>query len=120
MYYPYLGSDIGEETELVLEMPDGIDDEQKMEYGFGVMKSNSEIEARREFGADRTITVRPTYMMGPADRTDRFTYWPVRLGRGGEIMVPGKGNDPVQYVDVRDVANWMIRLIGRRWQLSPN
>jgi len=114
VYYPYLGSDIGEETELVLEVPDGIDDEQKMEYGFGVMKSNSEIEARREFGADRTITVRPTYMMGPADRTDRFTYWPVRLGRGGEIMVPGKGNDPVQYVDVRDVANWMIRLIESR------
>ena len=111
VYYPYLGSDIGEGTDLVLEVPAGIDDEQKMEYGFGVMKANSEIEARREFGAERTITVRPTYMMGPADRTDRFTYWPVRLGRGGAILVPGKGNDPVQYIDVRDVAEWMIRLI---------
>jgi 2'-hydroxyisoflavone reductase len=114
VYYPYLGADIGEETELVLEVPAGIDDEQEMEYGFGVMKANSEIEARREFGADRTITVRPTYMMGPADRTDRFTYWPVRLSRGGEIMVPGQGKDPVQYIDVRDVADWMILLIESR------
>ena len=53
-------------------------------------------------------------MMGPADRTDRFTYWPVRLSRGGEIMVPGQGKDPVQYIDVRDVADWMIRLIESR------
>ena len=82
-----------------------------MEYGYGVMKTNSEAEAKKAFGADRTIIVRPTYMMGPADRTDRFTYWPVRLGRGGEVMVPGKSLDPVQYIDVRDVASWMIRLI---------
>jgi len=114
VYYPYLGSDIGEETELVLEVPAGIDEEQEMEYGFGVMKANSESEARSEFGDDRTIVVRPTYMMGPADRTDRFTYWPVRLRRGGEVLVPGRGNDPVQYVDVRDVADWMIRLIESR------
>ena len=53
-------------------------------------------------------------MMGPADRTDRFTYWPVRLNRGGEVMVPGKAQDPVQYIDVRDVAGWMIRLLENR------
>ena len=114
VYYPYLGDDIKEDTKLVLTVPDGINDEQQMEYGYGVMKANSEIEARKAFGEDRTIVVRPTYMMGPADRTDRFTYWPVRLSRGGEILVPGKPDDPVQYIDVRDVAQWMIRLIESR------
>ncbi len=111
VYYPYLDADIHEDKHPVLKVPEGIDDIQSMEYGYGVMKANSEIEARSAFGDDRTIIVRPTYMMGPADRTDRFTYWPVRLNRGGEVMVPGRSNDPVQYIDVRDVAGWMIRLI---------
>lgn len=112
VYYPYLGSDIKEDTSLVLEMPSsGLDEVQQMEYGYGVMKANSELEVLSEFGADRSILVRPTYMMGPADQTDRFTYWPVRLERGGDVLVPGAENDPVQYIDVRDVAEWMIRLI---------
>lgn len=111
VYYPYLGRDIGEDTTLVLEVPEGISEEESVEYGYGVMKARSEMEARSAFGDDRTIVVRPTYMMGPADPTDRFTWWPVRLARGGEILVPGHADDPVQYVDVRDVAAWMIRLI---------
>ena len=114
VYYPYLGKDIKEDTKLVTKVPEGIDKYQKMEYDYGVMKTNSELEAQKAFGKDRTIIVRPTYMMGPGDRTDRFTYWPVRLNLGGEVMVPGKTDDPVQYIDVRDVANWMIRLIENR------
>lgn len=114
VYYPYLGSDIGEETELVTTVPDNLNEEQKLEYGYGVMKTNSELAAKAALGTDRTIVVRPTYMMGPGDRTDRFTYWPVRLAKGGEIMVPGKSTDPVQYIDVRDVSHWMIRLIEQR------
>jgi len=111
VYYPYLGSDIDEKTKLLLKEPEDIVDEDlKMEYGYGVMKANSEIETIKAFGQDRSIIVRPTYMMGPADKSDRFIYWPIRLSRGGEIMVPGKSNDPVQYIDVRDVAEWMIRL----------
>ena len=114
VYYPYLGSDIDERTELVLEVPGGLDKEQALEYGYGVMKANSELAARSAFGDERSIVVRPTYIMGPGDRTDRFTYWPVRLSRGGEVLVPGRSADPVQYVDVRDVAGWMIRLIEDR------
>ena len=114
VYYPYLGSDIKESTKPVLKVPDGVEGEQKIEYDYGVMKANSEIEAMAAFGADRTIVVRPTYMIGPADRSDRFTYWPVRLSMGGEVFVPGKVDDPVQYIDVRDVAGWMIRLIEGR------
>lgn len=110
VYYPYLGDNITENSEVLTIMPKGIEDEeQKLEYGYGVMKANSELAAQRIFGPDRSLLVRPTYMMGPGDRTDRFIYWPLRLSRGGEVMVPGKIDDPVQYIDVRDVAEWMIR-----------
>ena len=110
VYYPYLGDNISEDSKVLLEEPkDIVDEETKLEYWYGVMKSTSEIETIKAFGRNRSIVVRPTYMMGPGDRTDRFIYWPVRLARGGDIMVPGPG-DPVQYVDVRDVAEFMIRL----------
>lgn len=111
VYYPYINSDFKENTEVVLTVPEGAEGEDKMEYDYGVMKANSEIEAIEQFGKDRTIVVRPTYMFGPADRTNRFTYWPVRLSKGGKTLVPGKADDPVQYIDVRDVSEWMIRLI---------
>lgn len=112
VYYPYLKKNVKENAKLLLVEPEGIEDEEmKLEYWYGVMKANSEIEARKAFGEERTIVVRPTYMVGPADKSDRFMHWPVRLAKGGEIMVPGKKNDPVQYIDVRDVAEWMIRLI---------
>ena len=52
--------------------------------------------------------------MGPGDETDRFTYWPVRLARGGEILAPGDGSDPVQFIDARDLAEWTIRLAEQR------
>lgn len=110
VYYPYLGKDIKEDTKPVLKVPEGITKVQFGEYDYGVMKANSEIEVLNGFGRNRSIIVRPTYIIGPGDLTDRFTYWPERLARGGEVMLPGKVNDPVQYIDVRDVANWMIRL----------
>ncbi|MFK7773910.1 MAG: NAD-dependent epimerase/dehydratase family protein [Saprospiraceae bacterium] len=111
VYYPYLGNDIKEDTKLVLTEPDEMNEEEKLEYGYGVMKANSELAAIKEFGKDRTIIVRPTYMFGPADKTNRFIHWPIRLSQGGEILVPGKPTDMVQYTDVRDAAEWMIRLI---------
>jgi 2'-hydroxyisoflavone reductase len=115
VYYPYLGENIMENTELLLKEPEGIEDEEmKIEYWYGVMKATSEIEAKKAFGEDRTIVVRPTYMIGPADKSNRFIHWPVRLARGGEVLVPGKKDDPVQYIDVRDVAEWMIRLIEQK------
>jgi 2'-hydroxyisoflavone reductase len=111
VFYPYVGDDIREETAPVLEVPDGITDVQRIEYDYGVMKARSEIAVREVFGEDRALIVRPTYIIGPGDPTDRVTYWPVRLARGGEVMVPGRPSDPVQYIDVRDLTAWMIRLI---------
>lgn len=112
VYYPYLAEDIKEDQALVLEVPSPLEDEeQKLEYGYGVMKANSELTAKSIFGEERTLIIRPTYMVGPADKTNRFIHWPIRLSQGGKTLVPGKTGDPVQYIDVRDVADWMIRLI---------
>lgn len=113
VYYPYL-STVGytEEFRVAMEEPSVVENEvEKIEYWYAVMKANSEQAALKHFGEDRTIIVRPTYMVGPADKTNRFIHWPIRLARGGEVMVPGKKSDLVQYIDVRDVAQWMIRLI---------
>jgi len=115
VYYPYLKDNLREDDELNSVVPAGeLSEVQQLEYGYAVMKTLSEIEAVQVFGEDRTILSRPTYMVGPGDRTDRFTYWPVRLPRGGEILVPGKADDPVQFIDARDVAGFMVRLIEER------
>ncbi|MBX2875981.1 MAG: NAD-dependent epimerase/dehydratase family protein [Saprospiraceae bacterium] len=112
VYYPYLTEHIKEDQPLVMEVPSPLEDEeQKLEYGYGVMKANSEQAAKAVFGEERTLVIRPTYMVGPADKTDRFIHWPIRLSQGGKTLVPGKTGDPVQYIDVRDVADWMIQLI---------
>ncbi len=112
VYYPYLTEHIKEDQPLVLEVPSPLEDEEeKLEYGYGVMKANSERAAKAAFGEERTLVIRPTYMVGPADKTNRFIHWPIRLSQGGNTLVPGKTGDPVQYIDVRDVADWMIRLI---------
>ena len=80
---------------------------------YGPLKAVSEQEARRQFGAATTI-IRPGLIVGPGDETDRFTYWPVRLARGGEVLAPGDGSDPVQFIDARDLAEWTIRMAEAR------
>jgi 2'-hydroxyisoflavone reductase len=75
---------------------------------YGPLKAVSEAEARRQFGDVVTI-VRPGLIAGPGDETDRFTYWPVRLARGGDVLAPGDGKDPVQFIDARDLAEWIVR-----------
>lgn len=73
------------------------------------LKAAAEAETRRHFGESATI-VRPGLIVGPGDDTDRFTYWPLRLARGGEVLCPGDGRDPVKFIDARDLGEWMIRL----------
>lgn len=116
VYYPYTRDVLLESDELNDEVPpeDTLSEVQKLEYGYAVMKTLSEREIVRIFGEDRTILSRPTYMVGPGDRTDRFTYWPVRVPRGGEILVPGRPDDLVQFIDARDVAAFMVRLVEER------
>jgi 2'-hydroxyisoflavone reductase len=76
---------------------------------YGPLKALSEAQARKQFGEKVTI-VRPGYIVGPRDETDRFTYWPRRIAQGGEVLVPGDGRDPLQIIDGRDLGEWMVRL----------
>jgi 2'-hydroxyisoflavone reductase len=59
----------------------------------------------------RTLIIRPGLIVGPHDPTDRFTYWPHRIAQGGEVLAPGKPEYPIQFIDVRDLAEWTIRLV---------
>lgn len=77
---------------------------------YGAMKTASEREAKKWFG-DRTTIIRPTLIVGPGDESFRFTYWPYRIAKGGEILAPGDGQDPVQIIDCRDLAEWTIRMV---------
>ena len=79
---------------------------------YGALKALCEQATRDAFGARATI-IRPGLIVGPGDPTDRFTYWPLRLARGGEILAPGDGKDPLQWIDVRDLAAWTIAMIER-------
>jgi 2'-hydroxyisoflavone reductase len=62
----------------------------------------------------RSLHVRSGLIVGPHDPTDRFTYWPVRVARGGQMLAPGDPNQAVQFIDVRDIAKWTIRATEQR------
>ena len=80
---------------------------------YGPLKAISEQEAEKQFPGRSTI-IRPGLIVGPGDQSDRFTYWPVRLSRGGDVLAPGDGSDPVQFIDARDLAEWTIRVAESR------
>jgi 2'-hydroxyisoflavone reductase len=81
-----------------------------MGQAYGPNKAQAERVTLRAFG-DGGIVVRPGLIVGPMDRSDRFTYWPVRIDRGGEVVAPGDGTAWAQIVDVRDLGAFMIHLI---------
>src|SRR5438876_9306309 len=76
---------------------------------YGPLKALSEAEAETWF-PKKTLIIRPGLIVGPRDETDRFTYWPVRIDRGGDVLAPGDPSDPVQFIDARDLAEWTIRM----------
>ena len=73
---------------------------------YGGLKVLCEQVAEEIYGKQATL-IRPTYIAGPGDYTDRFTYWPVRVSKGGEMLAPGAPSDPFQIIDVRDLADFM-------------
>ena len=77
------------------------------------MKVLCEEETQKAYPDAFTI-LRPTLIIGPGDPTDRFTYWPVRVEQGGEVLAPGEPGDPVQIIDARDLSEWMIRMLEER------
>lgn len=85
--------------------PDETSEDVKKYYG--ALKALSEKAADKAMSG-RAWNVRPGLIVGPGDQTDRYTYWPVRVARGGEVLAPGDGSDPVQYIDVRDLAAFIV------------
>lgn len=79
---------------------------------YGPLKALSEKEAERAFPG-RTTIIRPGLIVGIGDQTDRFTYWPVRIARDGEVLAPPAA-DPVQIIDARDLSEWVIRCCERK------
>ncbi len=80
---------------------------------YGGLKALCERTAE-EVMPGRVANVRPGYIVGPNDPTDRFTYWPWRVAQGGEVLAPGAPGDPIQIIDVRDLGQWMVKLVTDR------
>jgi len=111
--------------------PAGIDEDYKLaqlkdpsvdkvtDETYGGLKVVCEKIVGDAFGARSTI-IRPSYIVGPLDPTDRFTYWPVRVARGGEMLAPGSARDPIQFIDVRDLADFTRLCVEQRIAGSYN
>jgi 2'-hydroxyisoflavone reductase len=111
--YPDNSHPGADETDTLTPLPAGLDpyavapvDARRY---YGALKSESEKEVARQYPGINTV-IRPGLIVGPLDKSDRFTYWPVRIDKGGEVLAPGNPTDPVQIIDSRDLAEWMIRM----------
>ena len=97
-----------------LERANAIDTSGQPSYAelYGGLKALCE-QALEEVMPDRVLIMRPGLIVGPDDYTDRFTYWPLRVTRGGEVLAPGRPDRFIQFIDVRDLAEWIISMIER-------
>jgi 2'-hydroxyisoflavone reductase len=89
----------------------GADETDQNNYSFNKVACE---QAVAEAVGDRSLVVRAGLIVGPGDPSDRFTYWPARLARGGEVLAPGAADEPVQLIDVRDLAAWLVASTERR------
>ncbi|RKP56842.1 NAD-dependent epimerase/dehydratase family protein [Cohnella endophytica] len=80
---------------------------------YGPLKAACEQAVEEEIPG-RALMIRPGLIVGPQDPTDRFTYWPARISKGGTVLAPGKPEAIVQFIDVRDLADWIIRMTEQR------
>jgi nucleoside-diphosphate-sugar epimerase len=89
------------------------DEADRSPESYGARKAACESVVREAFGERATI-VRPGLIVGPGDSTDRFSYWPRRVARGGTVLAPGSPGDPLQWIDVRDLADFLLGLVTDR------
>ena len=82
---------------------------------YGGLKALCEQVIEKTYPGHSTI-IRPTFIAGPGDPTDRFTYWPVRVARGGDMLAPGTPDDPMQFIDVRDLADFLGLCVEKQLQ----
>jgi 2'-hydroxyisoflavone reductase len=97
-----------DESAPLATMPDETSEEVMQHYG--ALKALSEKAAEAAMPC-RVLVIRPGLIVGPGDPTGRFTYWPLRVKKGGEVLAPGTGEDPVQLIDARDLAKWTIHMV---------
>jgi 2'-hydroxyisoflavone reductase len=95
------------EASAVAELEDPATEEVTEHYG--ALKAACERVVEQIYG-DRSARVRAGLIVGPNDPTDRFTYWPRRIALGGEVLGPGSPDAPVQFIDARDLAGWLVQL----------
>jgi len=111
--YPDNSTPNADETAPTTPLPDSLDpytlDRQNFGRYYGALKSRSEKDVQENYPGKFTI-IRPGLIVGPLDPSYRFTYWPVRVARGGEVLAPGEPNDVTQFIDARDLAEWTIRM----------
>jgi 2'-hydroxyisoflavone reductase len=103
-----------------LRAPTAPEIDRSTEETYGAAK----VACERAVGEDAFIC-RAGLIVGPEDPTGRFTYWPARIDRGGQVLAPGAPDDAVQFIDVRDLAQWIVhaaqtRLIGRFDGIGPS
>jgi len=85
---------------------------EKMPDNYGPLKGGCERSTLAAMG-DHGLVIRPGLIVGPGDPTDRFTYWPVRMANGGTVLAPNDPKDPVQFIDARDLAAFMVDAAGK-------
>lgn len=77
---------------------------------YGPLKVECERAVEEAFPG-RALMIRPGYIVGPYDPTDRFTYWPRRIAAGGDVLAPGTPSQPMQVIDARDLAEWTVKML---------
>lgn len=102
-----------DESTPTLELANGASRETVTPETYGALKVLCERAALDAFGPDRTLVVRPGLIVGPYDPTDRFTYWPLRFARGGDVAVPDDLDAPAQWIDARDLARLLVDAMER-------
>ncbi|MEM7130442.1 MAG: SDR family oxidoreductase [Chloroflexota bacterium] len=103
--------------ELTEESPVGKMEDETVEEitgeTYGPLKALCE-QAAESIMPGRVLHVRAGLIVGPYDPTDRFTYWPVRVANGGDVLAPPDATAPVQFIDVRDLAEWIVQMADAR------
>jgi nucleoside-diphosphate-sugar epimerase len=100
-----------DETAATAKLDDPTNEDVRTNYG--ALKALCE-QAAETAMPGRVASLRPGLIIGPGDPTGRFTHWPARLAEGGEVLAPGDGTTPVQYVDGRDLGAWIVKVIEDR------
>jgi 2'-hydroxyisoflavone reductase len=106
VYRDLSNSHVNESSELLTLPEENIED---IPNYYGALKAHCELELERIMPG-RILIIRPGLIVGPLDSTDRFTYWPLRTARGGEVLAPGNPEDHVQFIDARDLAEWTLNM----------